>query len=101
VLEAELTAGPQCSRKDYFNEKFQEHLQACSKVPQPTASTHNPIAGDRIGDQGVDGKVIIKRILNKQNVRVWASVIMSGYVLLAFFLKRLMIPRVFISHVIS
>jgi len=101
VLEAELIARPQCGRKDYVNEKFQEHLQACSKVPHPTASTHNPIVGDHLGDQGVDGKVIIKRILNKQNARVWTSVVMSGYVLLAFILKRLMIPRVFIFHVIS
>jgi len=78
VLEAELTAGPQCGRKDCVSEKFQGHLQACSKVLQPTAPKSNPIAGDHLGDQGVDGKVIIKRILNKQHARVWTRIIMSG-----------------------
>jgi hypothetical protein len=78
VVEAELTAVPQCGRKDYVNEKFQGHLQACSKVPQPTAPTHNPIAVDHLGDQSVDGKIIIKWVLNEENVTVWTRVIISG-----------------------
>jgi hypothetical protein len=46
-------------------------------MPHPTAPTFNPIAGHHLGDQSVDGKVIIKWILNKQNVVVWNSVIIS------------------------
>jgi len=43
MLEAELTPAPQCGRKDYVDEKFDDttgnrthNLPACSTVPQPT-----------------------------------------------------------------
>jgi hypothetical protein len=37
----------------------------------------NPIADDHLGDQGVDAK-IIKRILNKHNLRVWTRLTILG-----------------------
>ena len=44
LLEAELTPGPWCGRKDYVNEKSQWHdLLLCRAEPQPTAPPQMPI----------------------------------------------------------
>jgi hypothetical protein len=48
----------------------------------------NPRTGDHLGEQSVDGRVMLRWILNKQNMILWTGIIYFRIRLIGWLLKE-------------